>query len=346
MIQYKRIIGTICLGAALLTLSGCGGALAETKPVQKQIFAMDTVMDLTAYGSNGEKALEAAVQEINQIGGELDPEQTGSAVNRMNAHETVELTPLMQDMVETAGTVYTQSGGALDLTVYPVVKAWGFIDQEYRIPEQTEIDGALATKNFPGIQMEETDGKTYMTLPENTEISFGAVAKGATANAVIDTLRENGVTSALISLGGNIQTLGQKPDGSNWNVAVQDPENLTDYLGVLSVGETAVVTSGSYQRYFEQDGKIYHHIINPATGYPAESGLTAVTIVCTDGAMADSLSTAMFVLGQDKALDYWKTYGGFEMILVREDGTVVLTPGLKDCFTGKGDRYTFVYAEE
>ncbi len=177
MIHYKRIIGTICLGAALLTLSGCGGASAETKPVQKQIFAMDTVMDLTAYGSNGEKALEAAVQEINQIGGELDPEQTGSAVNRLNAHETVELTPLMQDMVETAGTVYTQSGGALDLTVYPVVKAWGFIDQEYRIPEQTEIDGALATKNFPGIQMEETDGKTYLTLPENTEISFGAVAK-------------------------------------------------------------------------------------------------------------------------------------------------------------------------
>ena len=156
-------------------------------------------------------------------------------------------------------------------------------------------------------------------------------------------MKKAGVESAIVSLGGNVQTLGLKPDGSNWNVAVEDPNDPGAYLGVLSVGQTAVITSGSYQRYFEQDGKVYHHILDPHTGYPADSGLKSVTIVCTSGVTADCLSTALFVLGKDAALNYWRTYGGFEMILVTTDDQVVCTGGLKNSFTLSDDSYTVTF---
>ena len=152
----------------------------------------------------------------------------------------------------------------------------------------------------------------------------------------------NGVTSAVISLGGNVQTLGLRPDGSDWTVAVQDPADTSTYLGTITVGETAVVTSGSYQRYFEENGVVYHHIIDPATGYPADSGLTSVTVVADCdldevdggpgvGTMCDALSTALFVMGEEKALDFWRSGAyDFDLVLVTEDGRVVVTDGIAD----------------
>ena len=158
-------------------------------------------------------------------------------------------------------------------------------------------------------------------------------------------MRNAGVTSGIISLGGNVQTLGLKPDGTNWTVAVQDPNNSSSYLGVISVGETAVVTSGTYQRYFTQNGKTYHHLINPETGRPINNTLTSVTIICEDGTLADCLSTALFIMGESKALNYWRTYGGFEMILVNKDNQITCTKGLMEQFTLANDNYTLRYTE-
>ena len=159
----------------------------------------------------------------------------------------------------------------------------------------------------------------------------------------IQAMRDAGVTSGVVSLGGNVQTLGKKPDGSDWNIAVQDPNDTGSYLGYLTVGETAVITSGSYQRFFTEGGQKYHHILSPKTGLPVNNGLLSVTIVCEDGTMADCLSTAMFVLGPQAALNYWRTYGGFEMVLVKSDGHVILTNGLYGKFTPNGDNYVVQY---
>lgn len=335
----------LTLTLLLSALTGCGSK--EPEKTEKQIFAMDTVMTLTAYGEAAGASLDAAAAQINETARLLDPEQEGSLVWTLNhsGGAQTEVPELLYHMLDTAGTVYARSGGALDLSVYPVVRTWGFIDQAYRVPSPDEIAAAMEGVDYAAVTFEQTGDTCFAAVPDGMEISFGSVAKGAMSDAVVDTLRENGVTSAVISLGGNVQTLGLRPDGSDWTVAVQDPHDTGTFLGTIAVGETAVVTSGSYQRYFEENGMVYHHIIDPATGYPAESGLLSATVVCPDGAMADCLSTAMFVLGEDGALDYWRTWGGFELLLVTTDGRVVLTDGLRDAFTANGDRYTIVFTD-
>ena len=335
----------LTLTLLLSALTGCGSK--EPEKTEKQIFAMDTVMTLTAYGEAAGPALDAAAAQINETARLLDAEQEGSLVWTLNhsGGAQTEVPELLYHMLDTAGTVYARSGGALDLSVYPVVRTWGFIDQAYRVPSPDEIAAAMEGVDYAAVTFEQTGDTCFAAVPDGMEISFGSVAKGAMSDAVVDTLRENGVTSAVISLGGNVQTLGLRPDGSDWTVAVQDPHDTGTFLGTIAVGETAVVTSGSYQRYFEENGMVYHHIIDPATGYPAESGLLSATVVCPDGAMADCLSTAMFVLGEDGALEYWRTWGGFELLLVTTDGRVVLTDGLRDAFTANGDRYTIVFTD-
>ena len=188
-----------------------------------------------------------------------------------------------------------------------------------------------------------------VTVPDGMEIDIGALAKGYTSDALIGLFREEGAASAIVSLGGNVQTLGVKPDGSLWNVAVQDPNNTASYVGVLSVGQIAVVTSGTYQRFFIQNGKTYHHLINPETGRPINNTLKSVTVVTEDGTLADCLSTAMFVLGQSKALNYWRQYGtkenSFDMVLVNTDNEVICTKGLIEKFTLTNSNYTLRYME-
>ena len=169
---------------------------------------------------------------------------------------------------------------------------------------------------------------------DGVQIDLGGIAKGYTSSRIMDIYREKGVTSGLVNLGGNAQVFGTKPDGSLWRVAVQSPDSEDEYLGVLEAKDKAIITSGGYERYFEKDGVTYHHIIDPATGYPAENGLISVTIVSTDGTLADGLSTSLFVMGKDKAVDYWKAHSDeFDMILLTDDEKLYVSEGIKDSFT-------------
>ena len=170
------------------------------------------------------------------------------------------------------------------------------------------------------------------SLPDGVEIDLGSVAKGYTGDVLAGLLKAYGVESALLDLGGNIQTIGVKPDGTPWRIGVQDPEG-DGYIGVVSVSGKAVVTSGGYERYFERDGARYWHIIDPATGTPARSGLASVTVVGDAGVVCDALSTALFVMGLDGALEHWREYRDFEAVLIADDGSVTVTAGLEDSFT-------------
>lgn len=341
----RLIMLAICL-SMLLAMSGCG----EAKMSQKQVFAMDTIMTLTAYGKNADEGLNAAQQVISSLDVMLDPELTTSTTYAINNAEgkNIAVSGQVAKMLSTAQYVYKQSGGALDLSIYPVIKLWGFIDDKFYLPSQEEVQAELQKLCFDKLVLTSfpSSGSFAVSLPAGGQISFGSVAKGCAAENAVEAMRLAGVTSGIVSLGGNVQTLGQKPDGSNWNIAVQDPNNPASHLGVLSLGETAVVTSGSYQRNFEGiDGKTYHHIINPSTGFPTENNLLSVTIVCNDGTMADCLSTAMFVLGEAKALNYWRENGGFEMIMVKKDNSIVCTKGLMEKFTLSNDNYNLSFTE-
>lgn len=341
-----RLAAVLLCIACLVPLAACG----ESRMSQKQIVAMDTIMTLTAYGKNAEAGLSAAGDVITAMDAMLDPElQTSTVYTINNAQgQNVVVSGQIAKMLSTANVVYAKSGGALDLSIYPLIKRWGFVDARYYVPTAEEIAADLQLLNFDKMVLTSypSSGSYSVSFPAGTQISFGAVAKGCASAYALDAMRQAGVTSGIISLGGNVQTLGTKPDGSNWTVSVQDPNDTASYLGLLSVGETAIVTSGSYQRKFTDiKGQTYHHILSPTSGYPSNSGLLSVTIICEDGTMADCLSTAMFVLGESRALNYWRSNGGFDMILVTNDNRIICTKGLIEAFSLSNTNYALSYAE-
>lgn len=347
-----RIACTLLCLALMLPLAACG----ETKESKSELFAMDTVMTLVAYGKNRDAGIAAAESVIRSMDAMLDPENPGSsvyAINHANG-EAVVVPGQIADMLSAAKQVYQQSGGALDLTVYPLLKLWGFIDQKYYVPSDAEILDEMSRLCFDRVILTSfpSSGTYTVSVPAYGELSFGAIAKGCAADKAIESMRAAGVTSGIISLGGNVQTLGLRPDGSLWRVAIEDPHNPGSYVGVLNVGETAVVTSGSYQRCFTDitTGNTYHHILKPTSGYPVSNNLISATIICEDGTMADTLSTAMFVLGEVQSLNYWRQYGktdggGFDMVLITKDNRIICTKGLIEDFTLVNEGYTVSYSE-
>lgn len=339
------------LAALALLFTGCAATVApqEQEKYQRQVYAMDTVMILTAYGPQGEAALDAAEERICELEADLDPELADSSVYHVNEHagEWVSVSADFLAIGGAANKVAKQTGGALAVQLYELTKLWGFTGGNYRVPEPMEIAAALEViEGFElELQCELDTGECFARIPAGTSIGFGAVAKGYTADAALEAMAEAGCETAILSLGGNVQTLGRKPDGSDWNVAIMDPDDNGAYAAMLAVGEKAVVTSGDYQRYFEQDGVRYSHILDPETGAPVENGLRSVTVVCDDGARADALSTAMFVLGEEAALDNWRTNGNFELVLITADGRVVVTDGLRDSISEESDAYQYEYAK-
>lgn len=340
-----RILAMILCLVMMFSLAAC----SETKESQRQVFAMDTVMNLIAYGPKAESGLSAAESVIRSMDAMLDPDletSTTYAINNANG-SNVSISGQVAKMLSTADVVYRQSNGALDLSIFPVIQRWGFHNGRYYVPTPEELASDLSMRCFDSMVLTSfpSSGSYAVSFPAGAQLSFAAVGKGNASENAISAMRNVGVTSGIVSMGGNVQTLGVKPDGTNWNIAVQDPNNPSTYLGVISVGETAVVTSGAYQRYFTQNSKTYHHLINPESGNPINNTLSSVTIICEDGTMADCLSTAMFILGESKSLNYWRTYGGFEMILINKDKHITCTKGLIEKFTLINEDYTLSYTE-
>lgn len=229
---------------------------------------------------------------------------------------------------------HKKTGGALDPTIYPVLTAWGFTTDSKQVPSSDQIAELLQNVGYDRIQLEDTS----LTIPEGMELDLGAVGKGYTADLVTEVLKEYGVESVVISLGGNIQVIGSRPDGSDWRIGIRAPWEEGN-LGVLEISDAAVVTSGGYENYLEDDeGNIYWHILDPSTGYPANSGLQSVTIIGKEGRLCDALSTALFVMGAEQAEAYWRENGGFDMLLVTNENEIILTEGIADKFTLSGGR--------
>ena len=312
--------------SALLFLTGCS-AESSPEPVQGTFFAMDTVMDFTIYGESGlidqSESLIASLESLVSV---TDADSELYAINQTGSGMlTEEASSLMEQALE----ICRRTDGALDLSIYPIVRAWGFTTGSYQVPDEETIQALLPLVDYTKIQYDAATG--VVTLPEGMEIDLGSVAKGYAGQLAAQMLRNSGVQSALLNLGGNVQTVGAKPDGSPWQIGIKDPQG-EDAMMVLSVEDQAVVTSGGYERYFEQDGQTYWHIMDPSTGHPADSGLISVTIVGDEGVICDGLSTALFVMGLEKAADLWAQSGDFEAVFVTASGEVYITEGLRDRF--------------
>lgn len=319
------------LGSALLILclllSGCQSA---PKRYDRQFVAMDTYMDFTAYGKDAQNALSAAQEEVIRLETLLDVTGEKSEVYSVNHRQTNTCT-LSEDLSELAALalkIAEETQGAFDPTVYPIVSRWGFTTGAYCVPSKDELSALLPLADFRAAAL---DGRA-LSLREGMQLDFGGIAKGWAGDRVLDLWREAGLTSGILRLGGNIQTLGAKPDGSAWKVGIQDPKT-EQALAAVSVIDKAVISSGSYQRYFTVNGQIYHHIIDPSTGYPARTGLESVTVVGESGARCDALSTALFVMGLENAVQFWRTRRDFEVVFIRDDGSIAITEGLQDSFS-------------
>ena len=347
----KRFAAYVFLLALLLT--GCGGPVdPDTAQESIQVLAMDTAMLITTYGERSPAAAYACEDVIRDLEAKLSRTLEDSEVFRLNAAGTLEDSEAeLRTILSQAGYYCQETGGAFDVTVAPVVSAWGFAGgDEYRVPSQEELDRLLELVDGSAVKV---NGQT-VALGPGQSIDLGAIAKGCAADRILEVLQEYEVPRANISLGGNVLVWGDRPDGTPWRVGIQDParpEDQNAFAGVLALTDAFAVTSGGYQRYFEQDGTRYHHIIDPATGYPADSGLASVTVVapagpdaCWNGTMCDAFSTALFVMGEEKTLDFRRHWSGppFELVLVTEDGRVLVTDGLADRFT-PGEDSGYVY---
>ena len=319
--------------AAVLLLTAC----ADNTPHQISFFSMDTYMEITAYGSKGEAAIASCKDEIYLLEALLSVTDDTSDIGWINASGITDVSPDTAEIIEYAIQIGRETEGALDITVYPVLKAWGFTTEEYRIPDSETLNALLQRVDFTRIRIEGSALPT-VTVPEGVQLDLGALAKGYASDKAAEILRENDIEHALINLGGSIMTIGGNPNGSPWKIGIRNPFSLDENIGVLEVADKAVVTSGSYERFFTaEDGNTYHHIIDPSTGCPAESGLVSVTVIGDIGIMCDALSTAFFVMGVEEAARFYREKGGFDMILVTEEGEILITDGIDHSFSSFGE---------
>ena len=320
------------VASILICLLICGCSQNNMNEYTENIFAMDTVMDLKIYSENDESLSEAKA-EIRRIDALFDRGNENSDIYKINKNKSADISAETADVIRAALSISDRTGGAFDITVAPVMDLWGFYGNEFNVPSDDELQSTLEGVGYEKIRLDNTN----ISIPENTGIDLGGIGKGYTSDRIAALLKNNGVKSAIISLGGNVHAIGKRNDGSEWTVGITDPHNKSQLIGKLKISDKAVITSGAYQRYFEQDGITYHHIIDPTTGKSADSGLASVTVIADSGMTADGLSTALFVMGLDKAIELWRNSEDFEAVFVDDSGMIYVTEGIADIFESDAD---------
>lgn len=280
---------------------------------------LDTVCQITIVSDKKDLLYNNCVDYIKQMDSELSANNEESALYKLNSGEDIKLSSDAESLIDFGEEFGKDNPELFSIYLNPLIRAWDIKNNSGTIPDITEAMQAVEAKNL---------------------INLGAIAKGFITDRLVSKLSEEGVSSALINLGGNAYALGKKQTGENWKIGIQDPKNENELIGVITAENLAVVTSGDYQRYFEKDGIRYHHILNPVTGYPANSGLHSVTVISKNATLADALATAIFVAGVEKGKELLKKYD-VQGIFVTDD-TVYFSKSLENIFR----QSTFAYKYE
>lgn len=306
----KKILFIICMAVGLIGLTACNKL--ETK-ITKDITAMDTYMTITCYGRDAKKACDAAITEIKRLDELFSVGNPDSEVNKISNGYDGELSEDSLNLLDIASKVKTSTDGAFDIAIRPLVELWGFEKGELYVPTKVEVEKALDE------------------CKQGTKVDFGGIAKGYTSSKLMRLFESYDIRYAIVSLGGNIQCYGKKTDGSDFNIAITDPNsNNGDVLGSVKIDAKAVITSGGYERNFvdKTTGKKYCHILSPYNGYPVESDISSVTIISDDGTLADALSTACYVMGLEKTIEYWKKHRDEYDFVILSGDEIYATKGI------------------
>ena len=319
-------------GSSATAVSSSGAASATATA---DFFAMNTYMSITANGPDAQAAVDAAQAEVYRLENEMSRNLSASEISQINLRSgqgPVTVSQETFDIIADAVKYSSLTAGAFDITIAPIMDIWGFTDSNYRVPAASEILSVLPLVDWQQIKLDAANLTVELPVA-GMALDLGGIAKGYASDRVQTIMHGYDVTSALISLGGNVAVFGPKADGSLWKIAISDPQAPDSYIGVLKATDVSVITSGGYERNFVQDGVTYIHIMDPATGSPVVSDLLSVSIISPDGVQGDSLSTALFVMGKDKAIAYWQAHKDFACILVTTTGEVFASTELADTFT-------------
>lgn len=325
--------------AAGILLSGCSHGDPDKAPdvFDKSDIAMGTVVTERIYTQGEDRTAEILGLLSQTEHRYLSWREEDSDIGKVNLQAGKGRVPVDR---QTAGyleetlQIAEKSGGAFDPTLGELTRLWDVEAEDPRIPSSQKIQEFLKNTGYEKIHLDEEDGRDWVELEEGCSIDLGAVGKGVGCDEAAAFLKEDPkVQGAVIAVGGSVLTLGEKPDGTSWKVAVRDPRGgQEELLGVLALdGEHYVSTSGDYEKYFIQDGKRYHHILDPSTGRPADAGLISVTVLGENGAVSDGLSTACFVLGREKGAELLAAYHA-EGIFVDQEKRVYVSEGLIEDF--------------
>ena len=338
----KRFACLILAALMALSLAACGTQKCETL----ELFAMDTYMTFVAIGDGADDVLTDLSRTVNTLESSLSRTVDTSEVSRLNRDGSAVWDEDGAQLLSWALQHSQETDGAFDITIAPLVELWGITSDSPRVPSQAEIDALL-----PLVGYEHVHQSAYynISLDEGCAVDLGGIAKGYASDCAAVLFYRSALTGGCANLGGNVYVYGTNAQNKPWSVAIQDPADSEGYVCTLSLSDAFVVTSGGYQRYFTApDGTVYQHILDPKTGYPAQSDLTSVSVITRgafdgQGTRADAYSTALYVMGEQAAVDFWRAQDmSFDMVLITRDGRVVYTPGLADCFNEK-DGTAYVY---
>lgn len=334
-----------------LILAACGPkegevTLLET-PYDKQVFLMGTYVSLRVYDEGKEGVLDLAVERISELADKITTNDPNSEMDKVNEAAGVEAVEVSEDvfpLVEAADNYSKVTDGGFEYAIGPVTDLWRIGFDDARVPEPAEIEAVLPFVDHTKIELD-GDNRTVFLEESGMKIDLGAIAKGYIADEVKKIFSENGVTTAIIDLGGNVVVMGDSPtrDDGGFNVGVQDPfDSRGTYVATLNLQNQSIVTSGIYERYVEQDGEIYHHLMNPDTGYPFDNELASVTIISDKSIDGDALSTVVFGFGLEEGLEYVNNVDNTEAVFITKEKYVYTSNGLAENFSLTNDEYDWL----
>lgn len=328
----KIYIAVLLILVMMITFTACQNKRENgTHPKDATTFLMGTVVQMRVYGSNAQEVIDNSFTRLREIENEMSTTIVSSEISRINTHpgEDIKVNADTYRVLKKAVEYANLTNGKFNPAIGPLVKLWSIGTENARVPAEDEIKEALKLVNYQWIDLDD-EQMTVMLEKQGMSLDLGAIAKGYAADEVRRIVKNSRVESAYVNLGGNVLVIGEKPDGTPWKVGIQDPRhNRGNVMASIDVRDKTLVTSGNYERYFEKDGVIYHHILDPDTGYPADSGLLSCTIITTDSFDADALSTSIFILGPAKGLELLEEIDGVEAMLITKDLGIILSSGIE-----------------